>query len=140
MKVVVNRCFGGFSLSDEAEDVYARKAGFELFRYVQTRFGHEKGGPIYERAKESNKASILSYSFKKDHGESFTEWPKDADYWYSRDLERNDPTLVEVVEELGEKANGSCAKLDVVEIPDGISYEIDDYDGQESIHESHRSW
>jgi len=28
----------------------------------------------------------------------------------------------------------------VVDIPDDIEYEIDDYDGIESVHEAHRSW
>lgn len=56
------------------------------------------------------------------------------------DIERNDPLLIQVVEELQEKANGSCAKLKIVEIPDGIEWEIDEYDGQESIHEKHDTW
>jgi len=54
---------------------------------------------------------------------------------------RNDPILVQAVEELGtEKASGKYASLKIVEIPDDIEYEIDDYDGRESIHETHRSW
>jgi hypothetical protein len=48
--------------------------------------------------------------------------------------------LVQVIEELGEEANGSHAKLEVIEIPDGVEYTIDEYDGIESIHEKHRSW
>ena len=63
------------------------------------------------------------------------------DYFCERDIERDDPVLVQVVEELGsETASGNYAKLKVVEIPDGVVYEIQDYDGQESIHETHRSW
>lgn len=27
-----------------------------------------------------------------------------------------------------------------VEIPDGIEWELDEYDGLESVHECHRSW
>lgn len=62
-----------------------------------------------------------------------------------RKLERHDPLLVQVVEELGpdkhrEGASGRCAQLHIVEIPDGVQYEIDEYDGMESIHEIHRSW
>lgn len=53
---------------------------------------------------------------------------------------RSDPILVQTVEELGEKANGSCAKLKVIEIPDDIEWEIDEYDGMESVRECHRSW
>ncbi len=32
------------------------------------------------------------------------------------------------------------SKLQIVSIPDGVSFYIDDYDGMESIHEDHRSW
>lgn len=54
--------------------------------------------------------------------------------------DRADPLLVQVVEELGEKSYGEFGKLKVVEIPDGTDYEIDDYDGMETIHEKHHSW
>ncbi|CAK0757599.1 hypothetical protein CCP1ISM_7520003 [Azospirillaceae bacterium] len=30
--------------------------------------------------------------------------------------------------------------MEVIEIPDGVDWTIDDYDGVESIHEKHRSW
>ena len=58
----------------------------------------------------------------------------------TRPDDRTDPLLIEVIEELGDAANGSCAKLKVIEIPDGIKYEIEDYDGNESVHEVHSSW
>lgn len=53
---------------------------------------------------------------------------------------RDDPILVRVVEELGEDSWGFLAALKVVEIPDGIDWEISEYDGCETIEESHRSW
>ena len=53
---------------------------------------------------------------------------------------RTDKKLVECVETLGEKADGYCAELKVVEIPDDVNWEIDEYDGLESIHEVHRVW
>ena len=55
-------------------------------------------------------------------------------------IERNDPVLIKVVEALGEKANGTFAELKIVEIPDGTDWEIDEYDGSETIHEKHKSW
>ena len=92
MKVVINRCFGGFGLSDEAMQLYAAKKGIKL--------------------------------------EGFYDW----------DISRNDPVLVEVVEHLGEAANDWAAKLKVVEIPEGVDWYIDDYDGIEQIAERHRTW
>ena len=53
---------------------------------------------------------------------------------------RADPKLVECVERLGDAASGRYAHLKVVEIPDGIEYEISNYDGIETIHEKHRVW
>ena len=54
--------------------------------------------------------------------------------------DRSDPVLVAVVEDLGERANGACARLVVVEIPDGVEYEIKEFDGLEHIAEKHRTW
>jgi hypothetical protein len=53
--------------------------------------------------------------------------------FWDRDIDRTDPVLVEVVEELGEKANGFAANLEVIDIPKGTLYRIDEYDGLESI-------
>ena len=49
------------------------------------------------------------------------------------DIERTDPALVQVVEELGEAANGRSAALRIVEVPAGTLYRIDEYDGVESV-------
>ena len=63
----------------------------------------------------------------------------DPKWWYYN-IERNDPVLVELVEELGSKVNTRYSELAVVEIPDDVEWEINEYDGWESIHEKHRVW
>lgn len=55
-------------------------------------------------------------------------------------IERDDPDLVRVVEELGKEANGRYADLKVVEIPDDVKWDIEEYDGSEWIAEVHRTW
>ena len=142
MKVVINGCYGGFSLSDKAEDLYAKKSGFELFRYSQTKYKHNGDCELYERVKPEDGDSLFNYTFKKDLGDSFSDFTCDDEsgYWYSTDIDRTDPLLIEVVEELGKDSSGSCASLEIVEIPDGISWEISEYDGNETVEESHRSW
>lgn len=140
MKVVINTCFGGFGLSDEAETLYAKKAGFDIYRYKQAKYRHESGKDLYVRCKDNDKDVFLTYTFKEDHGDSFSEFPEDGGYWYSCDVERNDPLLVEVVEELGKKANGYCANLEVIEIPDNVDWYVEEYDGNEHIAESHNTW
>ena len=74
-------------------------------------------------------------------GDKITELDDRENYWFNdREIDRTDKELIKVIEELGCEANGSCAKLKVVEIPDDVNWEIDDYDGNESIEEVHRSW
>lgn len=56
------------------------------------------------------------------------------------DKDRENPLLVRVVKELGEKANGRCAELKIVKIPEDIEYTIEEYDGLEHIAEAHQTW
>ena len=55
-------------------------------------------------------------------------------------IARNDPYLIEVIEELGGKANGEWSVIKVVEIPDDVEWVIKDYDGMEYVVEKHRTW
>lgn len=64
----------------------------------------------------------------------------EEDYLYLKEAYRADSVLIEVVEEIGEEANGLCADLTVVEIPDGMDYVIDDYDGIETLHANVPTW
>jgi hypothetical protein len=75
----------------------------------------------------SNKAKLR---YRELSGSDFDKWGCD----------RDDPALVKVVEELGEKANGEHANLKVVEIPDDVDWCVEEYDGSEWIAEVHRTW
>lgn len=59
---------------------------------------------------------------------------------YCDDESRAAPELVRVVEELGKRASDDLAALKVVEIPDGIEWELRDYDGVEEVVETGRTW
>lgn len=112
MKVVYNACYGGFGLSEEAVLL-----GRELSDN-QEWGGACLVGDVYAGGKVVEK-------FYGAH---------------CGNLERTDETLVKVVETLGEKANGRFADLRIDEIPDGVEYEIDEYDGQESVVPPRMSW
>ena len=56
------------------------------------------------------------------------------------ELARDDYDLVTVVEVLGRKANGQCARLKVIEIPADVEWTVQEYDGVEWIAEKHRTW
>ena len=113
MKIVINKCYGGFGLSEEAVLLYAKKKGLNL---------------IIQR----NKGLKLNHYYLNSK--------KDGNYFCERDIQRNDPILVQVVKELGVKANGSCSELKIVEIPDDVEWIIEEYDGKEWIAEDHRRW
>ena len=59
---------------------------------------------------------------------------------FCRSIDRDDPQLLKVVRELGQRAAGSCCELGIAEIPDGVEWAIDDYDGYETVEEVHREW
>lgn len=60
---------------------------------------------------------------------------------YYGDIERDDAELIETVEHLTpEVASGTYASLKITEIPDGIEWDIEDYDGNEWVSERHRTW
>lgn len=54
--------------------------------------------------------------------------------WIHHYIERTDPILIRILEELGsEKASGDYASLAIEELPEGTVYRIDEYDGREIV-------
>ena len=86
MKLVLSKCYGGFSLSEEA----------------------------------CKKLFALGVKEFED------------DYW--EDIDRNNEHLIAIVEKDAESASGSCANLEIVEIPNNATdWMIDEYDGWETV-------
>jgi hypothetical protein len=61
-------------------------------------------------------------------------------YAYCEHEDRANTKLVECVETLGDNADGTFAKLKIVDIPDDVEWEIEEYDGVEWVSEKHRRW
>ena len=62
-------------------------------------------------------------------------------YGWSDAEKRADQRLVAVVEKLGsEAASGRLAQLKIVNIPRGVEWEIEEYDGIETVREKSRTW
>lgn len=134
-RIVINNCYGGFGLSDVAFERYLDLKGITWYRSKKPEFGFYRYYSIPEeewnRLYEQEKSKTVTPDTIKTTNETYLSY---------YDIKRDDPILVQVVEELGDLASGRFSKLKVVEIPDGINWEIDDYDGVESIHEIHRTW
>lgn len=138
MEIVINNCHGGFSLSQKAIQRYAELARFKVFFYKTDYSSKEKDKKI--RASENDRHACI-YCLKEDIGDSPSNKKlNDAEWFSDRDIQRNDPILIQVVKELKKKANGSCAELKIVEIPDSVEWEIQEYDGAEWVAEKHRVW
>lgn len=91
MKIVINSCYGGFGLSDDAIAGYM---------------------------------AAKNLSVEPDQ--------------YS--IDRADQDLVRIVEKLGSLSNGNNAELSIVEIPNDVKWQIEEYDGKEWVSELHRIW
>jgi len=113
VKIVINSDYGGFSLSDEAILEYGRLKGLNL-------------------VKDENTNWSISIFYKDSVAKE--------NYFEDRDIPRNDPALVEVVEKLGEAAYGFAANLKIVEIPEDVDWCIEENDGREWVAEKHRTW
>lgn len=151
MKIVINKCYGGFGLSPKAIARLAELRGQKAYFFV----GGIGSRPRVQVPMEEA-TGLFWYAYN-------TPTPKPsptAAEWAEMSLDdrivhnaaantediddsrnnRTDPLLIQVVEELGDEASGRCAELRIIEIPDGIDYDISEYDGMESVEEKHRSW
>lgn len=147
MKIAINACFGGFSFSPEAT-LRLYELGVDIATPVDEYY------PPAERAEAAKKWPTIGYernltqwreylaSSEKGRNIFLTVFSPDEKFVLGagREVERHDPRVIQVIEELGDRANGACAALRIVEIPDGTDYEISEYDGIEHIAEKHQTW
>lgn len=112
--IVINTKHGGFGLSKEAKFLYLERAGIE-YTIVAGPDRHTES--LYGPQIEVNK-----------------------DVWREDDIDRDDPILVDLVRQMGSKADGNHAKLKIVEVPAGVKWNVAEYDGLEWVEEVHRTW
>ena len=124
-KVVYNACYGGFGLSKEACQRYWDIQGQQVW-IEDSQWGFTVWLVPPEERREQKEWSSMTMD---EHIAYNLAYSKQT--WYNRNVDRHDPVLVQVVEELGDKANGEYAKLAIEEVHG--SYRIDEYDGNESV-------
>lgn len=118
MKIVLNKCYGGFMLSHLA---YERllKLGVPSYKSYQD-IPDPRKPYILVNDDLLNREKYISNFFLDEH--------------------RSNPLLIQVVEELGTAASGVFSELKVVEIPDDVEWEMECFDGIETIREISRTW
>ena len=108
--IVICAIHGGFGLSDKAIELYAERKGITLKKDTHPAWSHH---------------------YRREDGVHFSE----------NEIRRDDPVLIGVIDELGEeKSSGLSCRLKVVTIPDGVDWQIEEYDGLEWVAEKHRTW
>lgn len=147
MKIVINACFGGFGVSHEGMlrffeikeiDVYPTQGVWVLYptQGVWDMWTYwlvpESERALQMTTSASSEMSIEERQLQNKLYDEQTIW--------ASEIPRDDAALVQVVEELGDAANGKHAVLTVVEIPDDVNWYIDEYDGSEHVAERHRTW
>lgn len=149
MKIAINQCFGGFSLSPLAIKMLAERKGKKayFFKALQrTRITLEQAskGFFFVAYSVPNPYKVAG---SQENWWSMTdeERKRSNQRWNEISLkvspeDRADPDLIYVIEKLGKKASSKVSNIGVVEIPDGVKYTIEEYDGNEWIAEEHRTW
>jgi hypothetical protein len=105
MKIVINSCYGGFSISEECAKLARQLSG-----------NPQWGGALLIGEKYNDGSTVSQF------------------YGSIDDEYRTDPFLIQAIEQLGsEAASGSSANLTIENINSGDKYRICEYDGQEWI-------
>ena len=125
MKIVLNKCFGGFGLSHEAKMEIFKRKNIEVFPYINN-FSYDSDDEYTRHTGQKLGSMDFIYYFKKDpkidkvtgiYSEIDRLYGIADDSSFSSDSNRGDKDLVAVVEKLGSEASGPYASLKVVDIP-----------------------
>ncbi len=120
-KIVINTWDSGLFLSDKAFELYLEKKNIKYYKVMEE--PHSR-----------------YYRIPKEEYNKLKRTEKNKNYLSQYDINRADPILIEIIEELGEDADSNWSNLKIVEIPDDVEWEIEEYDGVERVAEKHRTW
>jgi hypothetical protein len=143
-RIVINSCHGGFGLSEAAVRRYLELRGIEVWVEPRTET-YMSLGPLYWLVPPGPHRATYDPSPEAWSRMTMAERQAnnkilDSQLFYARDIARDDPLLVRVVEELGSQSYGRHAELKVVDVPSDVEWTIEEYDGSEWVAEVHRTW
>lgn len=146
-KVIINKCFGGYGFVPFTIQQYADAKGIKLYWYTRDcsrDVGRAKEALISTTIDEINQRDDLLmdvYPIMRDMGDAFIlAWGENSDLIFEmppKEMSRVDPVLIEIIERYGDQNVHGCYAPKVVEVPDGVAWVVEEYDGFESLHEAH---
>jgi hypothetical protein len=113
LEVMVNHCSGGFGFSKLAVEEYLRRSSSNVATNEDHSSGSSTTVPLLQDATAATTRAINAYT-----------------------IARHDPIMVQIVKELGERADGFCAQISLRTIPAqyAFHYSIEaDADGAETV-------
>lgn len=140
-RVVINSTHGGFGLSDAGVKRYLELQGIECWPSADSKLGHKTwwlvppGPERMDREMGADTWKSMTLSERQAHNNLYNR-----QVFRDRKIDRDDPYLIKVVQELGSAASGKYADLKIVEFPDDVNWYIEEYDGIEWVAEQHRTW
>jgi len=141
-RIVINDCFGGFGLSEEAVAAYLQLLGKPIWPEDDKRYKGLGSTTYWLVPPEADRVDPspsnwgeMTIAERTAHNQIYQQQVFDPN-----GIDRDDAYLVQVIEELGDLASGKHAKLKVVEIPADVDWQIEEYDGNEWVAEVHRTW
>lgn len=153
-EVLINSCYGGYSLSAKAMARLAELNGKTAYFFRISLSAQNKYEPISQaEAQEDCFFSAFSIPNPAEFLVGKKPWLEmdakertafNAKYrdisLSSRPEPRDCKNLIQVIKELGEEANGAHANLKIVEIPANVDWQIAEYGGFEHVEEVHQAW
>lgn len=126
MKIAINKLSVYFELSPRAWKRYVELSGKDL-HFLDDETYQE----IDIKSDNNHRYILLDARYYNENAESVKFEP-----------ERNDPALIQTLEELGALANTDWSEFKIIEIPDDVNWHVvKDYDNDfEYIEEIHRIW
>lgn len=149
-KVIINKCFGGYGFEPFTIQKYAEAKGAQLFWYTRDytydagRLKEKWNRTTIDEIEKQGGLRMGNWPLIEDMGDSFIfEWEGEMFdrlvYQLPTNGEsRTDPVLIDIIEKYGDKNRHGCHAPTVIEVPDGVEWVVDEYDGMESLHEAHR--
>jgi len=140
-KVVINSSHGGFGLSPEATlELYRRGCRGIQAKRVEDVFPEKGDGSALDFDEQIHRwRAYLSSCEPLDPFQTYFS-PDEKFVLAYPTIDRDDPDLVAVVEQLGTKANALLSTLEIVEIPEDVIWQIKECNGLEHVAEAHRTW
>ncbi|MHA1685279.1 MAG: hypothetical protein ACTSYD_02600 [Candidatus Heimdallarchaeaceae archaeon] len=134
IKIAINKCYGGFRLSQKAVK-WLYEHGDKHITKVPKKDFIKDDDPLLLMKSEKEFLDWLAVPLIKEKGKEYVLLDQHTVYKH-----RACPLLIRCIEELGEEANSKFSKLKIIEVPAAVEWEIQEYDGVEWVAEKHRTW